>query len=107
VARADSGHPKPGNVAGPGSTARPHPNGDGQRQDVHRRQFRLSPDQAFLPEQHRIVAEVERRLPVVAEVEASIDADLARAARLRQAILREAFAGRLVPRGDGDTDGVA
>ncbi len=59
-----------------------------------------------LAEQHRIVAEVERRLSVVAEVEAAVEANLARAARLRQAILREAFAGRLVPRGDGDTDGV-
>jgi|GEM_PF-1212631 len=60
-----------------------------------------------LAEQHRIVAEVERRLSVVAEVEAAIDANLARAARLRQAILREAFAGRLVPRGDEDVGGVA
>jgi len=59
-----------------------------------------------LAEQNRIVAEVERRLSVVAEVEAAVEANLARAARLRQAILREAFAGRLVRRGDGDTDGV-
>ncbi len=59
-----------------------------------------------LAEQHRIVAEVERRLSVVAEVEAAVEANLARAARLRQAILREAFAGRLVPRGDSDTGGV-
>lgn len=49
-----------------------------------------------LAEQHRIVAEVERRLSVVAETEAAVKAGLARAARLRQAILREAFAGRLV-----------
>jgi len=35
-----------------------------------------------LPEQHRIVAEVERRLSVVAELEAAIAANLARAGRL-------------------------
>lgn len=55
-----------------------------------------------LAEQHQIVAEVERRLSVVAEVEAEITANLARAARLRQSILREAFAGRLVPQDPAD-----
>lgn len=51
-----------------------------------------------LAEQRRIVAEVERRFSVVQEVETVIETNLARAARLRQAILRDAFAGRLVAR---------
>jgi type I restriction enzyme S subunit len=49
-----------------------------------------------LPEQRRIVAEVERRLSVVAALEASVAAALARARRLRQAVLKQAFEGRLV-----------
>ena len=49
-----------------------------------------------LAEQHRIVAEVERRLSVVEELEAAVAANLARAARLRQAILQRAFSGELV-----------
>jgi len=49
-------------------------------------------------EQHRIVAEVERRLSVVAELEATVAANLARAGRLRQAVLKRAFEGRLVAR---------
>ena len=55
-----------------------------------------------LAEQQRIVAEVERRLSVVAEVEAAMAANLKRAARLRQAILKRAFAGRLVPQDPTD-----
>lgn len=49
-----------------------------------------------LAEQARIVAEVERRLSVVAELEAVVAANLQRAARLRQSILQRAFAGMLV-----------
>jgi type I restriction enzyme S subunit len=55
-----------------------------------------------LPEQHSIVAEVERRLSVVDELEAAVAADLKRAERLRQAILRRAFAGKLVPQDPND-----
>ena len=55
-----------------------------------------------LPEQHRIVAEVERRLSVVAEVEATVAANLARAGRLRQAVLKRAFEGRLVAQDASD-----
>jgi type I restriction enzyme S subunit len=55
-----------------------------------------------LAEQQRIVAEVERRLSVVEEVEAAIDANLKRAARLRQAILKKAFVGELVPQNPAD-----
>ena len=49
-----------------------------------------------LPEQRRIVAEVERRLSVVSEMEATVAANLARAGRLRQAVLKRAFEGQLV-----------
>lgn len=55
-----------------------------------------------LPEQERIVAEVERRLSVVERMEAEIAAGLARAERLRQAILQRAFTGRLVPQDPND-----
>lgn len=46
-----------------------------------------------LVEQHRIVAEVDRRLSIVREVEAEVDANLRRAQGLRQAILAKAFSG--------------
>ncbi|MCX6907100.1 MAG: restriction endonuclease subunit S [Verrucomicrobia bacterium] len=49
-----------------------------------------------LAEQTRIVAEVERRLSVVEELEAVVFANLQRASRLRQAILQRAFSGELV-----------
>jgi len=48
-----------------------------------------------LAEQTRIVAEVERRLSVVEELETIVLANLPRAARLRQAVLHKAFAGAL------------
>jgi type I restriction enzyme S subunit len=50
-----------------------------------------------LAEQHRIVAEVDRRLSVFDALDTTLDANLARCARLRQAILKRAFEGRLVP----------
>ena len=49
-----------------------------------------------ITEQYRIVAEVERRLSVVAKVEAAVEAGLKRAARLRQTVFKRAFEGRLV-----------
>ncbi len=48
-----------------------------------------------LAEQTRIVAEVERRLSVVEELEAVVSANLQRATRLRQSILQKAFTGAL------------
>jgi type I restriction enzyme S subunit len=48
-----------------------------------------------LVEQRRIVAEVERRLSVIEESEATVTANLKRAERLRQSILHSAFAGKL------------
>ena len=55
-----------------------------------------------LAEQRRIVAEVERRLSVIQQAEATVEAGLKRAERLRQSILKEAFAGRLVPQDPND-----
>ena len=49
-----------------------------------------------LAEQSRIVAEVERRLSVVEELEAVVTANLQRATRLRQSILQKAFTGTLL-----------
>jgi type I restriction enzyme S subunit len=60
-------------------------------EDLRRLPIPLPP----LAEQTRIVAEVERRLSVVDELEAVVSANLQRAARLRQAVLQKAFAGGL------------
>jgi type I restriction enzyme, S subunit len=49
-----------------------------------------------LAEQEQIVAEVQQRLSIVSELEATVEANLKRAERLRQSILHEAFSGRLV-----------
>ena len=46
-------------------------------------------------EQQSIVAEVERRLSVIDELEAAVEANIIRADRLRQSILSAAFSGRL------------
>jgi type I restriction enzyme S subunit len=64
---------------------------------------RLTP--VLLPparEQQRIVVEVERRLSVVEKLEATVEANLRRAERTRQAILRRAFEGKLVPQDPND-----
>jgi type I restriction enzyme S subunit len=55
-----------------------------------------------LPEQTRIVAEVERRLSVADEIEEVLSANLQRAERLRQSILQQAFSGKLVPQNAND-----
>ncbi|MBL8188945.1 MAG: restriction endonuclease subunit S [Acidobacteria bacterium] len=55
-----------------------------------------------LGEQVQIVAEVERRLSVADEIEATLDAELKRAERLRQSILKRAFEGKLVPQDPND-----
>jgi type I restriction enzyme S subunit len=55
-----------------------------------------------LNEQHRIVAEVERRLSVIDELDAVVEANLRRAERLRQSILKRAFEGKLVPQDPSD-----
>lgn len=51
-----------------------------------------------LQEQHRIVAEIERRLSVAEKIEETIAENLQRAEALRQSILKKAFEGRLMGR---------
>jgi type I restriction enzyme S subunit len=68
------------------------------QKDVENTPIPLAP----LAEQRRIVAEVERRLSVVQELEHTVAANLARAERLRQAILRRAFEGKLVAQDPND-----
>jgi type I restriction enzyme S subunit len=53
-------------------------------------------------EQRRIVFDVERRLSVLDDMEAAVAANLRRAERLRQAVLKRAFAGKLVPQDPND-----
>ena len=55
-----------------------------------------------LAEQYRIVVEVERRLSVIHQAEATVNTSLARAERLRQSILKQAFSGKLVPQDPDD-----
>ena len=77
-----------------GGSASPHLN----VKDIKRFPIPLPPP----AEQHRIVAEVERRLSVMDELETAVEANLKRAERLRQAILKRAFEGRLVPQDPDD-----
>lgn len=60
--------------------------------DIKRFQIPLSPT----TERQRIVVEVARRLSVVEELEAVVNANLQRATRLRQSILQQAFSGGLL-----------
>lgn len=55
-----------------------------------------------LTEQHRIIAEIERRLSVVDALEVTVGSSLKRAERLRQSILKRAFEGKLVPQDPND-----
>jgi type I restriction enzyme S subunit len=57
---------------------------------------------APIAEQEEIAREVERRLSIIAAADAQVDANLKRAARLRQCILKRAFEGRLVPQDPTD-----
>jgi type I restriction enzyme, S subunit len=65
---------------------------------IHGMEFPVPP----LAEQEQIVAEVEQRLSVVDQLEWIVEANLKRAERLRQSILQQAFAGRLVPQDPND-----
>ena len=55
-----------------------------------------------LAEQEQIVSKLERHLSVADEIEATLDAELKRAERLRQSILKDAFSGKLVPQDPKD-----
>ena len=55
-----------------------------------------------LTEQEQIVSELERHLSAADEAEATIAAELKRAERLRQSILKHAFSGKLVPQNPND-----
>ena len=49
-----------------------------------------------LHEQERITLEVARRVSVIDEIERELESELARAAKLRQSILKSAFEGKLI-----------
>ena len=53
------------------------------------------------------MAEVERRLSVIQQAEATVTASLVRADRLRQSILKQAFSGQLVPQDPNDEPAAA
>jgi len=55
-----------------------------------------------IPEQQKIVEEIERRFSIIDSLEKTIDKSLKEAERLRQAILKKAFEGRLVPQDPND-----
>ena len=55
-----------------------------------------------LTEQEQIVSELERHLSVADEIEATIGAELKRAERMRQSILKHAFSGKFVPQDPND-----
>ncbi len=55
-----------------------------------------------LTEQEQIVSELEGHLSVADKLEATLDAELKRAERLRQSILKQAFSGKLVPQDPND-----
>ena len=57
-----------------------------------------------LSEQGRIVKELKKQLSIIAANEKAIAADLARAERLRQSILQQAFSGLLVPQENQTTN---
>lgn len=55
-----------------------------------------------IEEQHQIVQEIEFRLSICDRLEATITENLQRAEALRQSILKQAFAGKLVPQDPND-----
>jgi type I restriction enzyme, S subunit len=81
--------------------------------DVARANFNLDdvrPMPMALPplaEQAEIVAEVDRRISVADAAETQVEHALQRAARLRQAILKRAFEGKLVPQDPTDEPAAA
>jgi len=55
-----------------------------------------------IAEQRRIIAEVESRLSIIQQAEATVGVCLKRVGRLRQSILKQAFSGHLVPQDPDD-----
>ena len=53
-------------------------------------------------EQQRIVAEIEKRFAVADEMEKAVNDSLLQAEKLKQSILKQAFAGKLVPQNPND-----
>jgi len=53
-------------------------------------------------EQSKIASEIEHLLSIIEESDSQIEANLKRAARLRQSILKRAFEGKLVPQDPND-----
>jgi type I restriction enzyme S subunit len=56
----------------------------------------------YLIEQQKITEEIEDRLSIADKVEFIINAEIKRAERLRQSILKQAFSGKLVPQDPND-----
>lgn len=85
------------NLLSPGTQAAIHT----EKVDVARANVSLSDIKDFsvlfpsLTEQGIMVAEVERRLSVIEELKAAVEANFIRADRLRQSILSQAFSGKL------------
>lgn len=55
-----------------------------------------------LPEQQQIVTEIEKRFAVADEMEKAVKDSLLQAEKLKQSILKQAFAGKLVPQNPND-----
>ncbi len=71
--------------------------------NINKRIFRAYPVPSHRSTLQRgLVAEIERTLSVADRTVAEIDVQLARAARLRQSILKRAFEGKLVPQDPRD-----
>lgn len=56
----------------------------------------------LLVEQQQIVAEIEKRFAVADEMEKAVNDSLLQAEKLKQSILKQAFAGKLVPQNPND-----
>lgn len=57
---------------------------------------------ASIPEQQKIVEEIERLLSVADDIEKTVDENLQKAEKMKQSILKKAFEGRLVPQDPND-----
>ena len=55
-----------------------------------------------LPEQQRIVTEIEKRFAVADELEKAVNEGLEKADKLKQSILKKAFEGKLAPQNPND-----